>query len=83
VKIRFGGSNKELQIWKGQSLMHGDSDNRPAGSPKSREEHMARQAKHKTQKQVAKDHGVSQGTVSRKIGKTAIRHGFIGGGSAR
>ena len=50
---------------------------KPPGSPKSRAEHMARRAKHLPQKAVAKEHGVSQSTVSRGM----MRNGFnrIGG----
>ncbi len=48
------------------------------GSPKSRSEHIARQAKHKTQREVAKDFGTSQPTVSR-----TMRRGFNSMGSAR
>lgn len=48
------------------------------GSPKSREEHMARTAKHQSQKATGKDFGVSQSTVSRR----AMRAGFVKGGKA-
>lgn len=42
---------------------------RPAGSPKSRDEHMARRAKHTTQAAAGKEFGTSQSTVSRKVMK--------------
>jgi len=48
------------------------------GSPKSREEHMARRAKHQPQAAVAREFGVSQPTVSRRM----LRDGFKGGGKA-
>ena len=40
-----------------------------AGSPKSREDHMARRAKHLKQHEVAKEFGTSQSTVSRKTAR--------------
>ena len=46
---------------------------------KSRDGHMAAKAKHQTQKEVAKDFGKSQSTVSRGI----MRHGFVQNGSAK
>ena len=42
---------------------------KPAGSPKSREEHMARRTKHVTQAAAGKEFGTSQSTVSRKVMK--------------
>jgi hypothetical protein len=45
---------------------------KPAGSAKSRDEHMARMAKGKTHKAVAKDFGVHPSTVSRGV----MRQGF-------
>jgi hypothetical protein len=50
---------------------------KPAGSPKSRDEHMARLVKHKPQKAVAKDFGRHPSTVSRGV----MRQGYsrIGG----
>ena len=44
---------------------------RPAGSPKSEADHMARLAKHAPQHAVGKAMGKSQSTVSR-----TMRHGF-------
>ena|ERR1700676_3613023 len=44
----------------------------PPGSPKSRDEHMARKAKHMPHKAVAKEFGKSQSTVSRGV----MRNGF-------
>lgn len=49
-----------------------------AGSPKSRDEHMARVGKHQPQKATAKDFGTSQSTVSRRT----MRQGFVSGGRA-
>lgn len=51
---------------------------KPSGSPKSKEDHMARVAKHSTQKETGKAFGKSQPTVSR-----TLRQGFnrIGGAS--
>ena len=42
------------------------------GSPKSRDEHMARRTKHVTQAAAGKEFGTSQSTVSRKV----MRQGF-------
>lgn len=49
----------------------------PSGSPKSRDDHMARLAKHTTQKNVAGDFGKHPSTVSRGV----MRQGYnrIGG----
>jgi hypothetical protein len=52
---------------------------RAVGSPKSREEHMARATKHQTQTATAKDFGTSQSTISRKV----MRSGYVGGGPAK
>jgi hypothetical protein len=49
------------------------------GSPKSRNEHMARKAKHMTQAEVASDFGKHRSTVSR----AAMKQGFQRQGSAR
>lgn len=46
---------------------------KPIGSPKSRDEHMARRTKHVSQKAAGKEFGVSQSTISR---------GYRRGGSA-
>jgi hypothetical protein len=51
---------------------------KPAGSAKSRDEHMARQAKGKPHAKVAKDFGVHRSTVSRGV----MRSGFNRIGSA-
>jgi len=51
---------------------------KPAGSAKSRDEHMARHAKSKTHAKVAKDFGVHPSTVSRGV----MRQGFNRIGSA-
>lgn len=48
-----------------------------SGSPRSQKEHMARRAKHVTQKEAARDFGKSQSTVSRAAAK-----GFTYEGSA-
>ena len=50
---------------------------KPVGSPKSRDEHMARLAKHQTHEKVAKQFGKSRSTVSRGV----LRNGYsrIGG----
>jgi len=48
------------------------------GSPKSRDDHMARKAKHEPQRSVGKDFGKSQSTVSRGV----MRQGFNRIGSA-
>lgn len=48
---------------------------RATGSPKSREEHMARRTKHVTQAAAGKEFGTSQSTVSRKV----MRQGFVKG----
>jgi hypothetical protein len=45
---------------------------KPSGSPKSRDEHMARLAKHQTHGKVAKAFGKSRSTVSRGV----MRQGF-------
>lgn len=37
------------------------------GSPKSRDEHMARTTKHQSQRATGKEFGVSQPTVSRRV----------------
>lgn len=50
-----------------------------SGSPKNREEHMTRKAKHSSQREVAKDFGTSQSTVSRRI----LRDGYTKGGKAK
>lgn len=50
----------------------------PSGSPKSREEHMARVGKYQGQRATAKDFGVSQSTVSRRT----MAQGFKSGGKA-
>jgi len=52
---------------------------RVKGSPKSRDEHMARKAKHASHAKVAEDFGVSRPTVSRAV----KRAGFSRMGSAR
>lgn len=52
---------------------------KPSGSPKSRDEHMARLAKHKPHAQIAKDFGKSRSTVSRGV----MRQGFSRMGDAR
>jgi hypothetical protein len=46
---------------------------KPAGSPKSRDEHMARRTKHVTQAAAGKEFGTSQSTVSRKV----MKQGFV------
>lgn len=48
---------------------------KPKGSPKSREEHMARRTEHVTQKAAGKEFGTSQSTVSRKV----MRQGYAKG----
>jgi len=48
---------------------------KPAGSAKSREEHMGRIAKHNTQKETGKAFGTSQATVSRRM----MRDGYSRG----
>lgn len=48
---------------------------KPAGSAKSREEHMTRRTRHATQAAVGKEFGTSQSTVSRKV----MRDGFTKG----
>lgn len=47
----------------------------PSGSPKSREEHMARRTKHVTQAAAGKEFGTSQSTVSRKVMKQGYKKG--------
>jgi hypothetical protein len=51
---------------------------KPSGSPKSRDEHMARLAAHQPRKSVAKEMGVHPSTVSRGV----MRAGFKYEGSA-
>ena len=51
---------------------------KPVGSPKSREDHMARVAKHNTQRETAKAFGTSQSTVSRRM----LRDGYSKQGKA-
>ena len=51
---------------------------KPPGSPKSREEHMERLAKHGPQHAVAKDFGKSQSTVSRTLRRGYDRLGSAG-----
>lgn len=46
---------------------------KPSGSPKSREEHMARRTKHVTQSAAGKEFGTSQSTVSRKVMKQGFK----------
>lgn len=48
---------------------------KPTGSPKSREEHMARRTKHATQSATGKEFGASQSTVSRKVMKQGFTKG--------
>lgn len=55
------------------------ADAKPAGSPKSRDEHMARRSKHLTQAEVGKEFGKHPSTVSRGV----MRDGFSSGGSAK
>ena len=55
------------------------ADAKPAGSPKSRDEHMARRSKHLTQAEVGKEFGKHPSTVSRGV----MRNGFSSGGSAK
>lgn len=54
-----------------------ESGGKPVGSPRSRDEHMRRKAKHMPQKQVAREFGVHPSTVSR-----TMRKGFTYEGSA-
>jgi hypothetical protein len=58
-------------VTKGQGFGGG----KPAGSPKSREEHMARRTKHTTQAAAGKEFGASQSTVSRKVMKQGFSRG--------
>lgn len=51
---------------------------KPAGSPKSRAEHMTRRTKHATQAETGKEFGTSQSTVSRKVMKQGYAKGRIG-----
>lgn len=51
------------------STMPDKPPTKPAGSPKSREDHMARRTKHATQAATGKEFGTSQSTVSRKVMK--------------
>lgn len=53
-------------------------DGKPVGSPKSRADHMARVAKHNSQRATAKSFGTSQSTVSR----TMLRDGYSRQGKA-
>jgi len=48
------------------------------GSPRSAAEHMARKAQHMSQREVAREFGKHQSTVSR----AAMRSGFTKGGAA-
>lgn len=52
---------------------------KPPGSPKSKDEHMARRTKHVTQAEAGREFGASQSTVSRKV----MKQGFQRGGMAR
>jgi hypothetical protein len=63
----------------GREFAAADEAAKPSGSPKSRDEHMARRAKHMTQAQIAKEFGKHPSTVSRGV----MRAGFVKGGSAR
>ena len=53
--------------------------NKPKGSAKSPDEHMARMASKQTQRETGRDFGKSESTVSRRV----MRSGFVPGGSAR
>ena len=53
------------------------AEGKPKGSARSRDEHMARRAKHMPQKSVAKEFGKHPSTVSR-----AMRNGYTKEGSA-
>ena len=47
------------------------------GSPKSRDEHMARKAKHMTQREVAEDFGKHQSTVSRATMRRGVERSKV------
>lgn len=48
---------------------------KPVGSPKSRDEHMARRTKHVTQAEAGREFGTSQSTVSRHVMKQGYSKG--------
>lgn len=70
TKGGFGGVPQSV----GKEFAAADSG-KPVGSPKSREEHMARRAKHATQAATGKEFGTSQSTVSRKVMKQGFQRG--------
>ena len=51
----------------GKDFAAADDGRKMGGSPKSKEEHMARRAKSVTQRETAGEFGTSQSTVSRKV----------------
>ena len=51
----------------GKEFAAADEGHKMGGSPKSKEEHMARRAKAVTQRETAGEFGTSQSTVSRKV----------------
>ena len=53
----------------GKEFAAADEGRKMGGSPKSKEEHMARRAKSVTQRETAGEFGTSQSTVSRKVRK--------------
>jgi hypothetical protein len=53
----------------GKDFAAADEGRKMGGSPKSKEEHMARRAKSVTQRETAGEFGTSQSTVSRKVRK--------------
>lgn len=64
----YGGVPQKV----GKEFNDADAGKKPSGSPKSRDEHMARLAKHEPQHEVGKKFGKSQSTVSRGV----MRQGF-------
>ena len=59
----FGGVPQKV----GKEFAAADEGRKMGGSPKSKEEHMARRAKSVTQRETAGEFGTSQSTVSRKV----------------
>ena len=63
TKGGFGGVPQKV----GKEFAAADEGRKMGGSPKSKEEHMARRAKSVTQRETAGEFGTSQSTVSRKV----------------
>ena len=63
TKGGFGGVPQKV----GKEFAAADEGRKMGGSPKSKEEHMARRAKAVTQRETAGEFGTSQSTVSRKV----------------